>query len=55
MTRDDAATPSFIARLVDIVGKKHVITDEVGTRRYRNGFRFGGGSVAAVVRPGTLF
>ncbi|HEV7123536.1 MAG TPA: D-lactate dehydrogenase [Rhodanobacter sp.] len=54
MTRDDTAQRSFIGRLVEIVGRKHVITDEVGTRRYRNGFRFGGGSVAAVVRPGSL-
>ncbi len=54
MTRDVAAAASFIARLVGIVGRKHVITDEVGTRRYRNGFRFGGGAVAAVVRPGSL-
>ena len=54
MTRDDAADRAFICRLAGIVGKKHVITDEVGTRRYRNGFRFGGGSVAAVVRPGSL-
>lgn len=55
MTRyDGAAYRSFICRLAGIVGKKYVITDEVGTRRYRNGFRFGGGSVAAVVRPGSL-
>ena len=55
MTRHDEATcQSFIRRLAGIVGKKYVITDEVGTRRYRNGFRFGSGSVAAVVRPGSL-
>ncbi|MEO8779740.1 MAG: D-lactate dehydrogenase [Rhodanobacter sp.] len=55
MTRHDgAAEQSFICRLAAIVGRKHVITDEVGTRRYRNGFRFGSGSVAAVVRPGSL-
>lgn len=54
MTRDDGADQSFLGRLIDIVGSKHVITDEVGTRRYRKGFRFGEGAVAAVVRPGSL-
>lgn len=44
----------FIERLNDIVGPRHVLTSEVGTRRYRNGFRFGGGSVVAVVKPGSL-
>ena len=44
----------FIEHLTDIVGPRHVITSEVGTRRYRNGFRFGGGSVVAVVKPGSL-
>lgn len=44
----------FIDRLGEIVGKRHVITSEVGTRRYRKGFRFGDGPVVAVVRPGSL-
>ncbi len=47
-------SPAFIRQLAEIVGKKYVITDEVLTRRYRNGFRFGGGPVVAVVRPGSL-
>lgn len=55
MTHHDAAMHRpFIRQLAEIVGKKFVITDEVGTRRYRKGFRFGAGPVAAVVRPGSL-
>lgn len=46
------------AALVDslraIVGKAHVLTDPDGTRPYRTGFRFGGGDVVAVIRPGSL-
>ncbi|GHB18351.1 D-lactate dehydrogenase [Salinicola rhizosphaerae] len=45
---------AFIERLNAIVGPRHVITSEVGTRRYRKGFRFGDGPVVAVVRPGSL-
>ncbi|WP_251976217.1 D-lactate dehydrogenase [Salinicola avicenniae] len=45
---------AFIERLNGIVGRRHVITSEVGTRRYRRGFRFGDGPVVAVVRPGSL-
>jgi len=37
-----------------IVGKKHVLTDESATLRYRAGFRFGIGKALAVVRPGSL-
>ena len=38
-----------------IVGDNHVLTSPRATRRYRVGFRFGGGDAIAVVRPGTLF
>jgi D-lactate dehydrogenase len=31
-----------------------MLTDDSDTRRYRAGFRFGSGPVAAVVRPGSL-
>jgi D-lactate dehydrogenase len=48
---DDAALLEGLRR---IVGKSHVLTDPNGTRRYRTGFRFGGGAVVAVVRPGSL-
>jgi D-lactate dehydrogenase len=37
-----------------IVGRRHVLTDEAATRRYRTGFRFGNGPALAVVRPGAL-
>ena len=50
-TRDLAA---FLARLKAIVGHSQVLTDPKSTRRYRTGFRFGGGHALAVVRPGSL-
>ena len=37
-----------------IVGPGHVLTAARETRRFTKGFRYGGGQVAAVVRPGTL-
>jgi D-lactate dehydrogenase len=37
-----------------IVGQRHLLTDDSATRRYRTGYRFGAGSVFAVVRPGSL-
>lgn len=37
-----------------IAGKRHVLTSEAATYRYRRGFRFGEGPVLAVVRPGSL-
>jgi D-lactate dehydrogenase len=40
--------------LRDIVGRRHVLTDEGSTRRYRTGFRFGTGPALAVVTPGAL-
>ncbi|OZI71257.1 D-lactate dehydrogenase [Bordetella genomosp. 12] len=46
--------PAFLARLRDVVGTAHVLTDEQRTRRYRAGFRFGFGRAIAVVRPGSL-
>lgn len=61
----DAQSPAIMlggqapgAKLVDqlctIVGRRHVLTGEKATRRYRQGFRFGSGSVLAVVQPGSL-
>ncbi len=49
-----SAGQSFIDTLKTIVGRQHVLTGDEATRRYRTGFRFGKGKVAAVVRPGTL-
>ena len=44
----------LVAELGRIVGAGHVLTSERDTRRYTRGFRYGGGPVAAVVRPGSL-
>ena len=44
----------FLDSLRSIVGPKHVLTGDAGTRRYRTGFRFGNGPALAVVRPGSL-
>ena len=40
--------------LGNIVGRRHVLTGEASTRRYRTGFRFGTGPALAVVKPGAL-
>jgi len=45
---------SLVGSLSTIVGKRYVLTGDESTRRYRTGFRFGAGRVAAVVRPGSL-
>lgn len=44
----------LIRRLQDIVGSSHVLTGARATARYTTGFRFGGGMVTAVARPGSL-
>lgn len=44
----------LIAELGRIVGPAHVLTAARDTRRFTKGFRYGGGPVAAVVRPGGL-
>jgi D-lactate dehydrogenase len=49
-----AENGTIAAELERIVGAGHVITDAAGQRFYTTGYRFGGGAVAAVVRPGTL-
>lgn len=45
---------SLIADLRAVVGRRHVLTKDSATARYRRGYRFGEGPVLAVVRPGTL-
>lgn len=47
---DDA----LLARLREVVGRRHVLTGARATRRYRKGYRFGDGPVLAVACPGTL-
>lgn len=48
------ARETLISELRRIVGDRQVLTTDRETRRYTRGFRFGGGPVAAVVRPGSL-
>ncbi|QGY00236.1 D-lactate dehydrogenase [Roseovarius faecimaris] len=48
---DNAA---LISRLKAICGRRHVLTGERSTRRFRKGFRSGEGEALAVVQPGTL-
>ena len=43
-----------IQKLINIVGKQHVLTDDNDTRLYRQGRRYGSGQVLAVAVPGTL-
>lgn len=43
-----------LKKLIDVVGKQHVLTDDSDTRLYRQGRRYGSGQVFAVVAPGTL-
>jgi D-lactate dehydrogenase (quinone) len=51
---DAQARETLLASLGKIVGTRNVLTGDAPTRRYRTGYRFGTGSVLAVVRPGTL-
>ncbi|NKJ50689.1 D-lactate dehydrogenase [Burkholderia sp. SG-MS1] len=44
----------LVSALVRIVKRRHVLVGDRATRRYRTGFRFGGGNVRAVVCPGSL-
>lgn len=48
------ARETLVADLTRIVGAGHVLTAERRTRAFTKGFRYGGGPVAAVVRPGSL-
>ncbi|NIE66858.1 D-lactate dehydrogenase [Burkholderia sp. Ax-1719] len=48
------AARDLLQSLRVIAGERNVLTGERGTRRYTNGFRFGGGLALAVVRPGSL-
>lgn len=48
------APDTLLTSLRTIVGPPQVLVEDRQTRWYRTGYRFGGGSVLAVVRPGTL-
>ncbi|TCB75131.1 D-lactate dehydrogenase [Acinetobacter sp. ANC 4173] len=43
-----------IQKLIAIVGKQYVLTEDKDTRLYRQGRRYGAGKVLAVVAPGSL-
>ncbi|WP_138468549.1 D-lactate dehydrogenase [Poseidonocella sp. HB161398] len=44
----------LVETLRSVVGRRHVLTGEKATERFRKGFRSGEGEALAVVRPGTL-
>ncbi len=44
----------FLAQLRAVVGRRHVLTGDTETRRFRQGYRYGGGDALAVVQPGKL-
>ncbi|SDR52423.1 D-lactate dehydrogenase [Paraburkholderia fungorum] len=48
------SSKDFIASIGRVVGKANVLTSPTKTRRYRTGFRYGGGDALAVILPGTL-
>ena len=45
---------SVVKKLKVIAGKKYVLTTESSKEHYCKGWRYGGGSAIAVVKPGTL-
>ncbi|MFU8927689.1 D-lactate dehydrogenase [Acinetobacter puyangensis] len=48
------STNELLGHLKTTIGAAHVLTDDVDTRLYRQGRRFGEGKVFAVVAPGNL-
>ncbi|MBB3978577.1 D-lactate dehydrogenase [Rhizobium azooxidifex] len=44
----------FLDQLRAVAGRRHVLTGDTETRRFRQGYRYGGGDALAVVQPGTL-
>ncbi len=54
MINTQSSSRQTIQKLIDIVGKNNVLTDDKDTRLYRQGRRYGTGNVLAVVVPGTL-
>jgi len=51
---NDRARGLLLKTLREVVGRRHVLTADAQTGRYVAGYRFGGGPVLGVVRPGTL-
>lgn len=54
MPPDTIPDDALLARLRDVIGRRHVLTGARATRRYRKGYRFGDGPVLAAACPGTL-
>lgn len=52
--KTQSAVQQTIQKLINIVGKQHVLIDDNDTRLYRQGRRYGSGQVLAVVVPGSL-
>jgi D-lactate dehydrogenase len=50
----ETSPADLLARLRAIVGTEHVLRGQQRTHRFTQGYRYGGGQVEAVVRPGTL-
>ena len=53
-TMQTISSSQTVQKLIDVVGKQHVMTDDSDTRLYRQGRRYGSGEVFAVVAPGSL-
>ena len=54
MTRPSPDPDALLTRLRAIVGRRHLLTGERATARFRHGYRTGAGAAIAVVRPGSL-
>src|SRR5450830_1887367 len=50
----ESTNMDVIKKLEAVVGSRHVLTGDSETRRFRQGMRYGGGNVLAVVRPARL-
>lgn len=48
------ASTDLTKHLIEIVGRRHVVTRAAAMRRFTKGYRFGEGSALAAVGPGTL-
>ncbi|MFD1950432.1 D-lactate dehydrogenase [Sphingomonas arantia] len=54
MTGSTLRETQLVIALRGLVGRRHVLTKDRATARYRKGYRTGDGAVIAVVRPGSL-
>ncbi|MCK1589090.1 D-lactate dehydrogenase [Bradyrhizobium sp. 169] len=54
MAHSPLAGEHLLNQLRLVVGNRHVLTDDRRSQRFTHGYRYGGGKVLALVRPGTL-